>query len=48
MARFRFPYILTFSLSTLALGALGCSNGQSPTEPAFDSVSAPVTTTSGL
>ena len=46
MARFRFPYVLTLSLSTLALGAMGCSNGQSPTEPDFDSVSAPVTATS--
>ena len=42
MARFRFPYILTLSLSTLALGAVGCSNGSSPTEPAFDSLEAPV------
>jgi hypothetical protein len=36
MARFRFPYVLTLSLSTLALGAVGCSNSHSPTEPAFD------------
>ena len=42
MARFRFPYILTLSLSALALGAVGCSNGSSPTEPAFDSLAAPV------
>jgi hypothetical protein len=42
MARFRFPYILTLSLSTLALGAVGCSDGSSPTEPAFDSLEAPV------
>lgn len=46
MARFRFPYILTLSLSTLALGAMGCSNGSSPTEPAFDSLEAPVVATS--
>lgn len=46
MARFRFPYILTLSLSTLALGAVGCSNGSSPTEPAFDSLEAPVVATS--
>lgn len=46
MARFRFPHILTLSLSTLALGAVGCSNGSSPTEPAFDSLEAPVVATS--
>jgi len=28
------------SLSTLALGAAGCSGGQSPTEPAFDTPAA--------
>jgi hypothetical protein len=48
MARFRFPYVLTLSLSTLALGAVGCSNGSSPTEPAFDDLSAPVATTSSV
>ncbi|HKI02775.1 MAG TPA: hypothetical protein VKK31_12425 [Thermoanaerobaculia bacterium] len=46
MTRFRFPYILTLSLSTLAFGAVGCSNGSSPTEPAFDDLSAPVAVTS--
>jgi hypothetical protein len=46
MTRFRFPYILTLSLSTLALGAVGCSNGQSPTEPAFDSLDAPIAASS--
>jgi hypothetical protein len=46
MTRFRLPYILTLSLSTLALGAVGCSNGSSPTEPAFDDLSAPVAVTS--
>ena len=35
MARFRFPYILTLSLSTLALGTVGCSNGSSPTEAGY-------------
>jgi hypothetical protein len=37
--KLRFPRILTLlSLSTLIVGAAGCSNGQSPTEPAsFDS-----------
>ncbi|HTG32251.1 MAG TPA: DUF5666 domain-containing protein [Thermoanaerobaculia bacterium] len=36
--KLRFPRILTLlSLSTLVVGAAGCSNGQSPTEPAsFD------------
>jgi hypothetical protein len=48
MARFRLPYILTLSLSTLALGAVGCSNGSSPTEPAFDDLSAPVAATSSV
>ena len=48
MARIRFPYILTLSLSTLALGAVGCSNGSSPTEPAFDSLEAPVVATSSV
>ena len=56
MARFRLlrlPYVLTLSLSTLALGAVGCSNGSSPTEPAFDEApvaaasSASVTSISG-
>jgi len=46
MTRFRFPYILTLSLSTLALGAVGCSNGQSPTEPALDSLNAPIAASS--
>ena len=46
MTRFRFPYILTLSLSTLALGAVGCSNGQSPTEPALDTLSAPIAASS--
>jgi hypothetical protein len=41
MARFRLPYVLTLSLSTLALGAAGCSNSHSPTEPAFDLEAAP-------
>lgn len=41
MARFRFPYVLTLSLSTLALGAAGCSNSHSPTEPSFDLEAAP-------
>jgi hypothetical protein len=38
MIRFRFlPTLTLVSLSTLALGAVGCSNGQSPTEhAAFD------------
>jgi hypothetical protein len=38
MIQHRFPRILTLlSLSTLVLGAMGCSNSQSPTEPAsFD------------
>ena len=40
MARFRFPYVLTLTLSTLALGTVGCSNGSGPTEPAFDSLAA--------
>lgn len=36
MTRHRLPFILTLvSLTTLGLGAAGCSNGQSPTEPAF-------------
>lgn len=48
MARFRFPYILTLSLSTLALGTVGCSHGSSPTEPAFDAVSAPVVATGSV
>jgi poly(3-hydroxybutyrate) depolymerase len=34
-ARF-LPTLTLLSLSTLAFGAAGCSNGQSPTEPAFD------------
>jgi hypothetical protein len=46
MTRFRFPYILTLSLSTLALGAVGCSNGHSPTEPALDSLDAPIAASS--
>lgn len=46
MNPFRFPYVLTLSLSLLSLGTVGCSHGSSPTEPAFDSVSAPVVTTS--
>jgi len=37
MIRFRLlPTLALLSLSTLALGAVGCSQGQSPTEPAFD------------
>jgi hypothetical protein len=47
MARYRLlrlPYVLTLTLSTLSLGAVGCSNGSSPTEPAFDA--APVATAS--
>ena len=37
MIRFRLlPTLTLLSLSTLALGAVGCSQGQSPTEPAFD------------
>jgi hypothetical protein len=37
MTRYRFlPTLTLLSLSTLAFGAVGCSNGQSPTEPAFD------------
>ena len=48
MARIRFPYILTLSLSTRALGAVGCSNGSGPTEPAFDDLSAPVVATSSV
>jgi hypothetical protein len=37
MIRFRFlPMLTLLSLSTLAFGAMGCSQGQSPTEPAFD------------
>jgi hypothetical protein len=38
MIRYRLlPTLTLLSLSTLALGAVGCSNGQSPTEPAaFD------------
>ncbi len=31
-----FVLLATLSLSTLALGAVGCSNSHSPTEPAFD------------
>lgn len=46
MARFRFSYVLTLSLSTLALGAVGCSNGSSPTEPSIASIDAPVAATS--
>lgn len=35
MIRLRLPFALTLAaLSTLALGAAGCSSGQSPTEPA--------------
>jgi hypothetical protein len=35
MIRLRLPFVLTLAaLSTLALGATGCSSGQSPTEPA--------------
>jgi len=30
------PTLTLLSLSSLAFGAAGCSNGQSPTEPAFD------------
>ena len=30
------PTLTLLSLSVLALGTVGCSNGQSPTEPAFD------------
>ena len=37
MIRYRFLSTLTLlSLSTLAFGTVGCSQGQSPTEPAFD------------
>jgi hypothetical protein len=37
MIRFRFlPTLTLLSLSSLAFGAAGCSNGQSPTEPTFD------------
>jgi hypothetical protein len=37
MIRYRFLSTLTLlSLSTLAFGTAGCSQGQSPTEPAFD------------
>ena len=37
MTRYRFlPTLTLLSLSTLALGTVGCSQGQSPTEPAFD------------
>jgi hypothetical protein len=45
--KLRFPRILTLlSLSTLVVGAAGCSNGQSPTEPAsFDT---PVAASSSL
>ena len=31
-----FVVLATLSLSTLAVGAVGCSNAHSPTEPAFD------------
>lgn len=48
MARFHFPYILTLSLSTLALGAVGCSNGSSPTEPAFDNAPVAVASSSAV
>jgi len=42
--KLRFPILL--SLFTLAVGAVGCSNGQSPTEPAsFDT---PVAAASSL
>ncbi len=42
MIRYRLlPTLTLLSLSTLALGAVGCSNGQSPTEPAaFDTPAA--------
>jgi len=33
MTRYRFPYVLTLSLATVALGAVGCANSHSPTEP---------------
>jgi hypothetical protein len=46
MARFRLSYTLILSLLTLSLGAVGCSNGSSPTEPAFDSLEAPLAATS--
>jgi hypothetical protein len=37
MNRHRVSVLLTsLSLSTLAMGAVGCSNSSSPTEPAFD------------
>jgi len=37
MNRYRFlPTLTLLSLSALALGTVGCSQGQSPTEPAFD------------
>jgi len=37
MIRFRLlPTLTLVSLSTLALGTVACSGGQSPTEPAFD------------
>jgi hypothetical protein len=48
MNRFRFPYVLTLSLSLLSFGAVGCSHGSSPTEPGFDSLAAPVATTSSV
>ncbi|HEX9943016.1 MAG TPA: hypothetical protein VGG03_13440 [Thermoanaerobaculia bacterium] len=43
MARSRFPqFLILLSASALALGAAGCSNGQSPTEPSIASLDAPV------
>ena len=43
MTRRRFPFVLTLiSLSALGLGAAGCSNGSSPTEPAFTEETAAV------
>ena len=40
MARIRFSYVLTFSLSTVVLGAVGCSSSHSPTEPSFSDLDA--------
>lgn len=40
MARIRFSYVLTLSLSTVVLGAVGCSNNHSPTEPSFSDLDA--------
>jgi hypothetical protein len=41
MTRIRLPFILTLSLATLSLGAAGCANGHSPTEPSFSDLDAP-------